>query len=601
MDEYSDPRPIATVEQFKAALLAVRDTGRVFSRGLELVVAHYRAPSHTISSFRLAKELGYPSFSPANLFYGKFARRVADALGRRPGPFSSGKPHWWRTLANGKEDSLQTKGAYYEWILRPEFARALEELGWTGTTPDFTAAVRSAQPVVGGVYSWSAVQQNWFGEQTYLAKRNGRIVCATLTREHNPLAPEVILVGKKPKNMERGELLCEQGGAIPIFIRAAQNEWQYHGQFEVERFTTNPAELRLVEAGEKSALSRVIFLRKVSETPETAADIPDVDNDVYSGTEGRKIWELHLRRERDGGLPKAKKARVLKSNGCLECEACGFNFKTFYPPHDLDFCEVHHRKPLAELDEGAETTLEDLAILCSNCHRAIHRIQPMLTVERLKWLIYVKREKILDTEGTKKHWDSAEQGDAVAQSDMGDSYYFGEPWSGFELDFTQAVKWYRRAAGQNHAHAQYQLGVCYYYGEGVEQDRAEAVKWLRRSAEQNHSRGALLLGESYFFGGGVDQDHVEAVKWWRKAARKNLPDAQFNLAACYEEGKGLEKDYVEAYAWYCLAAQNGADNDNYGTHLRGRDELEKQMSPRQLGEALKRTKELRLLLDSEAM
>ena len=110
MDEYSDPKPIATVEQFKAALLAVQDNGKIFSKGLELVRAHYRAPNRTISSFRLAKELGYPSFAPANLFYGKFARRVADALGSRPGPFSSGKPHWWRTLANGKDDSLQTKG-----------------------------------------------------------------------------------------------------------------------------------------------------------------------------------------------------------------------------------------------------------------------------------------------------------------------------------------------------------------------------------------------------------------------------------------------------------------------------------------------------------
>lgn len=387
MDEYSDPRPIATIEQFKAALLAVQDTGKVFSRGLELVVAHYRAPSHTISSFRLAKELGYPSFSPANLFYGKFARRVADALGRRPGPFSSGKPHWWRTLANGKEDSLQTKGEYYEWILRPELARALEELGWTGATPKVTAAVRSAQPVVGGVYSWSEVQRNWFGEQTYLAKRNGRIVCATLTREHNPRAPEVLLVGNKAKNMERGELFCAQGGPIPVFIKEAPNEWHYHGRFKVERFATDPGELRQFETDLEPTLSRVIFLRRVAESPDTTADFPDVDDDVYSRPEGRKIWLLHFRRERDPRLARAKKARVLKTKGRLDCEACGFNFKNFYPPHDLDFCEVHHRTPLADLDEVVETTLEDLAILCANCHRAIHRLKPMPTVEKLKTLI----------------------------------------------------------------------------------------------------------------------------------------------------------------------------------------------------------------------
>ena len=50
-------------------------------------------------------------------------------------------------------------------------------------------------------------------------------------------------------------------------------------------------------------------------------------------------------------------------------------------------------------------------------------------------------------------------------------------------DDREAVKWYRKAAEQGYAKAQYNLGVMYFKGEGVADD-AEAVKWYRKSAEQ---------------------------------------------------------------------------------------------------------------------
>jgi hypothetical protein len=92
MDEYSDPTRIATVEQFKAALLAVRDTTGISPNDLALLRAHCRAPSHTISTTQLAQELGYPDRGIVHLLYGKLAHQAADALRHRPGPFSSGDP-----------------------------------------------------------------------------------------------------------------------------------------------------------------------------------------------------------------------------------------------------------------------------------------------------------------------------------------------------------------------------------------------------------------------------------------------------------------------------------------------------------------------------
>ncbi len=80
------------------------------------------------------------------------------------------------------------------------------------------------------------------------------------------------------------------------------------------------------------------------------------------------------------------------------------------------------------------------------------------------------------------------------------------------------MKWYRKAAEQNYAEAQYNLGVCYANGEGVTKDDVEAVKWYRKAAEQNYAEAQYILGVCYYIGEGVAKDYVEAYKWccWRQ-------------------------------------------------------------------------------------
>ena len=63
-------------------------------------------------------------------------------------------------------------------------------------------------------------------------------------------------------------------------------------------------------------------------------------------------------------------------------------------------------------------------------------------------------------------------------------YYKGE---GVPQDYKEAVKWWRKAAEQGDAEAQSNLGEMYYKGEGVPQDYKEAIKWFRKAAEQGHT------------------------------------------------------------------------------------------------------------------
>lgn len=119
-------------------------------------------------------------------------------------------------------------------------------------------------------------------------------------------------------------------------------------------------------------VGRVLELIKNGST----STLPDVDQNK-SIVEGNPRLVAHLRRERNAAIVKQKKAEVLKATGKLCCEVCGFDFKETYGDIGDGFCEVHHIHPLHKSDGNVKTELKDLAIICSNCHRIIHRMDPM--------------------------------------------------------------------------------------------------------------------------------------------------------------------------------------------------------------------------------
>ena len=61
---------------------------------------------------------------------------------------------------------------------------------------------------------------------------------------------------------------------------------------------------------------------------------------------------------------------------------------------------------------------------------------------------------------------------------------------------------------------------------------------LQPLAEQGYAEAQNNLGMMYYFGDGVPQDYQEAVKWYRKAAEQELAKAQFTLGAMYGNGEG---------------------------------------------------------------
>jgi hypothetical protein len=96
--------------------------------------------------------------------------------------------------------------------------------------------------------------------------------------------------------------------------------------------------------------------------------------DTFSVSEGSIELRYHYQRERSTILIKRKKEEFKKVHEKLECEICRFSFEENYPTKlGKDFIEAHHKIPLSKINATIKTTLEDLILVCSNCHRMIHR------------------------------------------------------------------------------------------------------------------------------------------------------------------------------------------------------------------------------------
>ena len=110
----------------------------------------------------------------------------------------------------------------------------------------------------------------------------------------------------------------------------------------------------------------------------------DKDEDVYSVKEGKVIYKLHKLRERNNKINQKKKDLYFLQNGKLDCEVCGFDFYERYGELGKGFIEAHHRVPLSEIDGETKTKLQDLALVCPNCHEMLHKAINTLSVLELK-------------------------------------------------------------------------------------------------------------------------------------------------------------------------------------------------------------------------
>ena len=229
----------------------------------------------------------------------------------------------------------------------------------------------------------------------------------------------------------------------------------------------------------------------------------------------------------------------------------------------------------------------DVAVLPFSCgrgcsdwvHSILYTVHPMTPPDRLAWNAIMKRALAAfflclllappasagfdegmaaynrgDFSTAQREWRSlAENGDIQAQ------YMIGRIYFHHLQNYSEAAKWYTKAAEKGHAAAQYGLANMYRNGRGVPQDTDVGMKWHLKAAEGGDAAAQNHLGFMYYYGRGVPQIYAEAVKWHRRAAEQGHAISQYNLGNLIRSGKGVQQDYVEAYKWYNLAAAQGND------------------------------------------
>lgn len=142
----------------------------------------------------------------------------------------------------------------------------------------------------------------------------------------------------------------------------------------------------------RSAIDEIT--NSISQSPTSSADeifdaLVDKDDLITKAKEGNPKLVTHYVKERCASLRNAKiqQLRSESKAGNLSCEACGTDAKQ-NPKYPEEYCErifeVHHKIPLADIDIETEMSVDDLALLCANCHRAIHATNPLLSVEEFK-------------------------------------------------------------------------------------------------------------------------------------------------------------------------------------------------------------------------
>ncbi|MBI4664442.1 MAG: sel1 repeat family protein [Verrucomicrobia bacterium] len=139
----------------------------------------------------------------------------------------------------------------------------------------------------------------------------------------------------------------------------------------------------------------------------------------------------------------------------------------------------------------------------------------------------------------------------------------------------EAMKWYRKAAQQNHAEAEYRAGFILFVSNEPG-DKAESVRFFAKAADQEHAEAQWHLAIWYERGTDPKASH-EHTKWLLKAAHNGHALAQLVLGRLYYQGeKGLTKDHDQAGRRFREAAAQGdaeAQRSLAGWYL-GRDDAE---------------------------
>jgi ribosomal protein L44E len=122
---------------------------------------------------------------------------------------------------------------------------------------------------------------------------------------------------------------------------------------------------------------------------------PVLEDDSQQFDEGKAAYALHRRLERDSRIAKIAKRLRLRAAHDLKCDVCDFSSERVYGSLGTGYIEAHHTIPISEMARRKKTKTHpsDMALVCSNCHRMLHRRRPWLGISELRDLLRIQETK----------------------------------------------------------------------------------------------------------------------------------------------------------------------------------------------------------------
>lgn len=167
----------------------------------------------------------------------------------------------------------------------------------------------------------------------FLPHNRERVFAALLTREKNPDAPEVILVGSAPRVQKAGKIFSQQKTPVPTFVRIATNQWLFKGMYRVTEEVGQHETARLAKGAKRRNVAFALRLKKIEQ-----AIVPDalaLDNIVQS-----IVAPLRLRKGQGRGLSGPER-RLVEIEAMRQARQWltreGFKFKDVSADESCDF------------------------------------------------------------------------------------------------------------------------------------------------------------------------------------------------------------------------------------------------------------------------
>ena len=218
------------------------------------------------------------------------------------------------------------------------------------------------------------------------------------------------------------------------------------------------------------------------------------------------------------------------------------------------------------LPEEASIDLNDMAGLKNDISLYLSRYKNAKDIEEKYIEVYKLGEAIAYYNISIQIMDDAKKGNDTAMLQIAETYYM-------LTNYTEAMKWYKKAAEKENAYAMFRIGYLYDYGQGEKKDYTTAMEWYKKAADKNMVLAKHFIAYLYYNGQGVPEDKAKAKELFignhdalTEMAEKGDRVALKELASMYFENIYLPRDNVKGLQLITKLANTG---DAYGLLLLG--------------------------------